>query len=382
MERSDGAKIPICISCGTVPIYNPRLNITLCSLCDGPLQYIGDTVNNLELLPPLGRPKSRIVEVEIPYATKLLAQEQEGFLNVSMRFITTSGVECLRPLDRKLYPIKEVEDVQLEPTVFQSIAAPAFIESNPLNDFSPEQISSLIESVKELKELKDNPEQDILAPDVVEEFEISNPVMDTFGQASTFSAPAFSTPAFGQADAFGEPYTNEVININIMQPLQSMQPMQQMQPMQNQQMEPMQPMQNQSMQPLQMEQMQNQPMQSMQPMQNQPMQSLFSEQVPQVSQVQQQPQVLQVQQQSQQLEQPQQQQQGGSQDRLINIPAAPGASPIIAVDTSIDAMERDGINYMGGRPVRRRFQQGGMQPQMPQQGNSNSIGLLTITKLE
>jgi len=88
-------------------------------------------------------------------------------------------------------------------------------------------------------------------------------------------------------------------------------------------------------------------------------------------------------QQPQQLEQPQQQQ-GGSQDRLINIPAAPGASPIIAVDTSIDAMERDGINYMGGRPVRRRFQQGGMQPQMPQQqGNhSNSIGLLTITKLE
>jgi hypothetical protein len=137
----------------------------------------------------------------------------------------------------------------------------------------------------------------------------------------------------------------------------------------------------------------------MQPMQ--PMQSLFSEQVPQQMQPQQQvPQVLQVQQQQQQqqpqqqmqqpqqqvqqqqLEQPQQQQQGGSQDRLINIPAAPGASPIIAVDTSIDAMERDGINYMGGRPVRRRFQQGGMQPQMPQQGNSNSIGLLTITKLE
>jgi len=365
MERSDGAKIPICISCGTVPIYNPRLNITLCSLCDGPLQYIGNTVNNLELLPPLGRPKSRIVEVEIPYATKLLAQEQEGFLNVSMRFITTKGVECLRPVDRKLYPIEEVEEVQLQPTVLEPIIAPTYIESNPLSQFSPEQIASLAESVKELTELKDeNPE---LATEI-------NPEQDML-EAESFPM---------------EQSVPEVININIMQPLQGniMQPMQPLQ-MQNQSMQSIQPMQSmpqmEQMQPMQqmqpMEQVQNQSMQQMQPMQ-----SLFSEQVPQVQQ-QQQPQMPQQPQQppqSQQLE-PQQQleQQGGSQDRLINIPAAPGASPIIAVDTSMDAMERDGINYMGGgRPVRRRFQQGGMQPQMPQQGNSNSIGLLTITKLE
>ena len=375
MERSDGAKIPICISCGTVPIYNPRLNITLCSLCDGPLQYIGDTVNNLELLPPLGRPKSRIVEVEIPYATKLLAQEQEGFLNVSMRFITTNGVECLRPLDRKLYPITEVEDVQLEPTVFQSIAAPAFIESNPLDNFSTEQITSLIESVKELKEMKENPEQDILAPDVVEEFEISNPVMDTFGQADAFSAPAF-----GQADAFGQALPNEVININIMQPQQP----------QPQQPQPQQALQQGSQalpnvaampslfsdQPVNLPEEQQVQLPMQQPMQPQ-------------QQVQMQPQQQQQQQpQQMQQQQPQQQpQQGGSQDRLINIPSTPSAAPIIAVDTSMDAMERDGINYMGGgRPVRRRFQQnnfqqGGMQP--PQQGNnSNSVGLLTITKLE
>jgi hypothetical protein len=237
MERSDGAKIPICISCGTVPIYNPRLNITLCSLCDGPLQYIGNTVNNLELLPPLGRPKSRIVEVEIPYATKLLAQEQEGFLNVSMRFITTKGVECLRPVDRKLYPIEEVEEVQLQPTILEPIIAPTYIESNPLSQFSPEQIASLAESVKELTELKEeNPE---LATEITE----INPEQDML-EAESFPM---------------EQSVPEVININIMQP---MQPMQQMQPMQNQQM-----------QPLQMEQMQ--PMQN-QPMQNQQMQSLFS----------------------------------------------------------------------------------------------------------
>jgi hypothetical protein len=263
-----------------------------------------------------------------------------------------------------LYPIEEVEEVQLQPTVLEPIIAPTYIESNPLSQFSPEQIASLAESVKELTELKEeNPE---LATEI-------NPEQDML-EAEPFPM---------------EQSVPEVININIMQPLQGniMQSIEPMQPMQS--MQPMQPM-----QPLQMQPMQNQSMQSMQPMQQmQPMQSLFSEQVPQQPQQMQQPQVQQVQQVQQQQQpqqqpleqmQQQQQQQGGSQDRLINIPAAPGASPIIAVDTSIDAMERDGINYMGGgRPVRRRFQQqGGMQPQMPQQGNSNSIGLLTITKLE
>jgi DNA-directed RNA polymerase beta subunit len=99
MERSDGAKIPICVACGTIPIYNPRLGIAICALCDGPVKYIGDTVNNLEILPPLGRPKSKIVEVEMPYSTKLLTQEQEAYLNLTMRYITTSGVERLKPLE-------------------------------------------------------------------------------------------------------------------------------------------------------------------------------------------------------------------------------------------------------------------------------------------
>jgi hypothetical protein len=97
MERSDGATISVCTSCGMIPIYNPRLAIQMCALCDGPVRYAGDTVHNLELLPPLGRPKSTIVQVEIPYSTKLLIQEQETYLNLASRFITTRGVECLTP---------------------------------------------------------------------------------------------------------------------------------------------------------------------------------------------------------------------------------------------------------------------------------------------
>jgi DNA-directed RNA polymerase II subunit RPB2 len=126
MERSDGAKFPMCVACGTIPIYNPRLGIAICSLCDGPVKYIGDTVNNLEILPPLGRPKSRIVEVEMPYSTKLLSQEQETYLNLTMRYITTRGIERLKPLEfsgTSSEIIKELPRLVLPETV-----APAYIE--------------------------------------------------------------------------------------------------------------------------------------------------------------------------------------------------------------------------------------------------------------
>jgi DNA-directed RNA polymerase beta subunit len=97
MERSDGAKMPLCVACGMIPIFNPRLNLAICPMCDGPVKYTGDNINNLEILPPLGRPKSRIVQVEMPYSTKLLTQEQETYLNMAMRYMTTSGFQRLTP---------------------------------------------------------------------------------------------------------------------------------------------------------------------------------------------------------------------------------------------------------------------------------------------
>lgn len=141
MERSDGAKIPICVACGTIPIYNPRLNISICPLCDGPVKYVGDTVNNLEILPPLGRPKSKIVEVHMPYSTKLLSQEQEAYLNLTMRYITTSGVTRLSPLEysgKSSEVIKELPRLILPETV-----APAYIEEVPQAVLTVEQLRSM-----------------------------------------------------------------------------------------------------------------------------------------------------------------------------------------------------------------------------------------------
>jgi DNA-directed RNA polymerase II subunit RPB2 len=141
MERADKAKFPLCVACGTIPIYNPRLGITICPLCDGPVKYIGDTVNNLEILPPLGRPKSKIVEVEMPYSTKLLSQEQETYLNLTMRFITTSGIQRLKPLEFSGMASEAVKE--LPRLILPEQVAPAYIEEVPKAVLTVEQLRTM-----------------------------------------------------------------------------------------------------------------------------------------------------------------------------------------------------------------------------------------------
>uniref|UniRef100_A0A6C0BI39 DNA-directed RNA polymerase n=1 Tax=viral metagenome TaxID=1070528 RepID=A0A6C0BI39_9ZZZZ len=148
MERSDGAKIPLCVACGMIPIFNPRLNLAICSMCDGPVKYTGNTVANLEILPPLGRPKSRIVQVEIPYSTKLLTHEQESYLNMAMRFMTTSGFQRLTPFEFSGTSSKVVENlpqINLPP-----IVAPAYVEDMPVVSLTVKQLRSIGAQVNDL----------------------------------------------------------------------------------------------------------------------------------------------------------------------------------------------------------------------------------------
>jgi len=151
MERSDGATMPICVACGTIPIYNPRLNLAVCSMCDGPLQYIGTTVNDLELLPPLGRPKSKIVQIQMPYSMKLLTQEQEAYLNISMRYITTSGVEKLNPIEFTGAPSGEPPK-PLQPMVYPETRVPAYLEQPKELPMSDEELRSLQAQLGEMSE--------------------------------------------------------------------------------------------------------------------------------------------------------------------------------------------------------------------------------------
>ena len=148
MERSDGAKIPLCVACGMIPIFNPRLNLAICPMCDGPVKYTGNTVDNLEILPPLGRPKSRIVQVEIPYSTKLLTHEQESYLNMAMRFMTTSGFQRLTPFE---FSGTSSEVVNTLPQMFlPPIVAPAYVEEEPVVTLTVEQLRSMGAQVNDL----------------------------------------------------------------------------------------------------------------------------------------------------------------------------------------------------------------------------------------
>ena len=170
MERSDGTTIPLCVACGTIPIYNPRLNIAVCSMCDGPVKYVGDTINNMELLPPVGRPKSKIVQVEMPYSTKLLTQEQESYLNLSMRYITTSGITRLTPLELTGTSNETIKE--LPRMILPEVSVPAYIEDVPKAMMTVEQLRSMGASVQQL-----SVEEQKVLDTIIEE-----PMMEEMGQ--------------------------------------------------------------------------------------------------------------------------------------------------------------------------------------------------------
>ena len=95
MERSDKAQIRICNGCGTVPIFNAKQSLFVCPLCDGPPTFIGATTNTMEILPTMERSSATTSIVEMPYATKLLGDELQTYLNMGMRFLTAKGVTHL-----------------------------------------------------------------------------------------------------------------------------------------------------------------------------------------------------------------------------------------------------------------------------------------------
>ena len=95
MKRSDGTTFTICEGCGTVPIYNERQGLYICPLCDGPIDFAGETINNLELIPPVKRTKALFSKIEAPFATMLMGQELESYMNISMRYLTEKGLRHL-----------------------------------------------------------------------------------------------------------------------------------------------------------------------------------------------------------------------------------------------------------------------------------------------
>jgi DNA-directed RNA polymerase II subunit RPB2 len=93
MKRADGTEFIYCNGCGTIPIYNEKQNIYVCSLCDGPVRFIGDNASNLELLPSLKKSQVTFSKVAMPYAFKLLEQELGTYMNIGMRVLTNHDLQ-------------------------------------------------------------------------------------------------------------------------------------------------------------------------------------------------------------------------------------------------------------------------------------------------
>jgi len=138
MKRSDGIVLPICTSCGTVPIHNPRMNISQCTLCDGPPVFMGETASTFELLPPMHRQKGKIVNVEIPYATKLLLQELGAITNIHLRLITSGDTGRLRPFEPPTEGTTIVKE--MKELVFEELEAPRTIEKTEEPTFTLQQL--------------------------------------------------------------------------------------------------------------------------------------------------------------------------------------------------------------------------------------------------
>jgi len=96
MVRGDQFRMAICNKSGTIAVYNASRNIFLSPMVDGPLKFVGNLENSLNVV-PISRFGRSFSIVDVPYAFKLLYQELLS-MNVQMRFITADNVDQLVPL--------------------------------------------------------------------------------------------------------------------------------------------------------------------------------------------------------------------------------------------------------------------------------------------
>lgn len=68
MKRSDGTTMWVCNGCGQIPIFNVDIQLFVCPACDGPLEFQGNSEQNLSLVVPIQKSRATFSCIEIPYA--------------------------------------------------------------------------------------------------------------------------------------------------------------------------------------------------------------------------------------------------------------------------------------------------------------------------
>ncbi|NBO09622.1 MAG: hypothetical protein EBV30_09860, partial [Actinobacteria bacterium] len=167
MKRADGYSTIICNGCGTIPIYNEKEGLTICPSCDGPVKYIGETANTLEILPPMKRSVATFSKVEIPYAFKLLDQEMGAYLNMGMRVLTEKDVKKFRgpPLGELTADEEErLLSTTLPERVLLDTEIPEMIVPPEEPEVSPEELVALgADEGKEEEEKKEEEKPSVVA---------------------------------------------------------------------------------------------------------------------------------------------------------------------------------------------------------------------------
>ena len=157
MKRSDGTSFYICNGCGTIPVYNEKEGLFICTLCDGPIRFIGDSVNTLDPVPPATRSAATFSKIEMPYATKLFLQEMECFMNISCRALTTyepSKLHGIKDIEGRVADETEDLNMPLPTRVFSELRVPE-IREMPVNLNIEGAIKALQEVQEEAKKVVD-----------------------------------------------------------------------------------------------------------------------------------------------------------------------------------------------------------------------------------
>jgi len=290
MERADKTQFRICNGCGTVPIYNARQKLFVCTVCDGPAKFIGSSAQTLEILPTMERSLATTSIIEMPYATKLLGEELQTYLNMGMRFLTADN---LTRLEAPLSFPSDIQDAMARPLVQvpnRDVRVPMYkplkLQEDILKQTEEEldRLGGVVQAkgdfdIREQQEPQPEPE---LEPEPAgkpepqgergkePQFGGYTQVLQPYISEAPYSGGA---PTIVVDTSMEQMEPMEPMSMEPMEPMQpmSMQPMS-MQPMSMQPMSPMsmQPMSPMSMQPMSMQPMSMQPM-SMQPMSMQPM---------------------------------------------------------------------------------------------------------------
>jgi len=168
MKRADGYSTIVCNGCGTIPIFNERQGLTICSMCDGPVKYIGATATNLEILPPLKRSVATFSRIDIPYAYKVLDQEMNAYLNMGMRVLTEADVKHFRgpPIGEIAADEEERLLTSILPErVLLETEVPKMIIPEEQPEVRPEDLAAL-GLTKEEEEEKEKVAQEVVVPPV------------------------------------------------------------------------------------------------------------------------------------------------------------------------------------------------------------------------